>query len=384
MGLTGSARGTHNINQDRRIVEMSNKIALLKPRIAPVTVILKRGLGTKQVTKQEKFEWLEDAYMNRWTLGTAIEPDDATVIAVTVGTGVLFAAGDLMKLVRTGEVMKVVSIATDNITVVRGYGSTTAAATESGDYYLIMSNANMQGATVPSEKYRATTDNYNYTQIFRTPYSTTGTLNASELYGGPELQRLRAKKGEEHMRSIEYASLFGERSRVTTGEQPITTTAGIDYFVAIAGGFTDSIDADDAAAEASFETYLRTLFQYGSDEKSLVAGPYMISWINSFAKAKLDVIQSDNDKTYGLHITKYRSPHGMLNLIEHPLLVGGYANYGYGLDFGNLKYRNLKNRDTKLKQNIQDNSADGTQDEYITEAGFEVKLPESHRRLILT
>jgi hypothetical protein len=41
-------------------------------------------------------------------------------------------------------------------------------------------------------------------------------------------------------------------------------------------------------------------------------------------------------------------------------------------------YRPLRGRDTKLRTNIQAPGLDGWQDEYLTEAGLEVRLEKVH------
>jgi len=125
------------------------------------------------------------------------------------------------------------------------------------------------------------------------------------------------------------------------------------------------------------------LFTYGSDEKTLFACPLLISKINSWAKGKLEIIQADKDRTYGLNIIRYLTPHGMLNIVRHPLFVQGYDGLSIALDMDNVKYRPLRGRDTTLRTNIQNNDADGRKDEYLTEAGLEIKLPKTHGMFIL-
>jgi hypothetical protein len=77
-------------------------------------------------------------------------------------------------------------------------------------------------------------------------------------------------------------------------------------------------------------------------------------------------------------VSKYVSPHGILNIVKHPLFEGYYNGMGMILDLDNVKYRPLKGRDTKLETNIQPNDADYYKDQYLTEAGIMVKLPKTH------
>ena len=70
--------------------------------------------------------------------------------------------------------------------------------------------------------------------------------------------------------------------------------------------------------------------------------------------------------------------HGELNLIAHPLFGGVFGKMGVVLDLDNVAWRPLKGRDTHLNTNIQPNDADYYLDEYLTEGGFMLKLPQTH------
>lgn len=382
--IINTARGTANINTDRIVVDMSNEISLLKPRVYPLTVLTKRL--NKKSTHNYRFDWLEEDMMARWTAinngGTAYT--DATTDLV-VDDASIIAVNDLIKSVATGEVMKVTAIdtGTNTITVIRGYGETSAHADSVANdvKLLVVGNAMMQGSGASAEKYNSTVPVYNYTQIFKTPFSVTNTLNAMKLYGGKELARLQRRKAVEHAMSIEYAFLFGERKLDTSGAQPVTTTGGVLRFLS----GTDNVDTldtssvtDEKLQKQALDAWVERLFTYGSDRKVWLCSPSVITFVNKFAESKLELIQSDNDKTLGLDITRYRTPHGTLNIVHHPLLVEGYAGYSIALDMEELAYRPLTGRDTQLKTNIQNNDEDGRRDMYITEAGLELRQPKKH------
>jgi hypothetical protein len=66
-------------------------------------------------------------------------------------------------------------------------------------------------------------------------------------------------------------------------------------------------------------------------------------------------------------------------IVKQPLFEGAvYGGYAAAIDMANVGYRYLNGRDTSLKTNIQANDVDGRRDEYLTEAGLEVKLPKTH------
>ena len=386
--LTATAVGTGNILSNRIAVDMSEQISLLKPRAYPFTTISKR-LSTKPCNSY-KFEWMEESLMARWSaINNAGTAYDATTTGLVVDDETIFAVGDILKAVATGECMKVTAVtaATHTLTVVRAYGETAAHANSvANDVKLLcIGNANMQGGIAPAEKCTQPTPVYNYTQIFKTPFSVTNTLEATKLIGGSELARIQSRQGVYHGMSIEYSLLFGERKLDTSGAQPVTTTGGILKFLSGTTNVSSTAASGTVAQKkAALDAWIETLFTKGTESRTWFCSPGIISLVNAIADDKLQLIQADKDKTYGLDVIKYMTPHGVLNMVYHPLLTEGYANYSFALDLENTAYRPLTGRDTKLKTNIQANDEDGRRDMYITEAGLELRLPTTHGIFYLT
>ena len=133
---------------------------------------------------------------------------------------------------------------------------------------------------------------------------------------------------------------------------------------------------------ATFDEYVaQPAFRYGSKEKLLIAGPKLMTKINSWA---IDDVLTDvsKDKTYGMRVKTLVTSYGDLQVIYDPLLAeSGHADYGMVIDPENVRYCYLDGRDTKLKTNIQENDRDGIKDEYLTECSLEVRLPKTHMLL---
>lgn len=374
--ITATAVGNNNIEAKRLVVDMSDTIGFLQPSANPL-VVLSKKLNTKSCANP-KYEWMDNNLDVRWSAAAANALLDATTIVVTTGEGKHFTAGDLIKFVKTGEVIQVTSIATDTLTVVRNIGglAATAAAITTADKFLIIGNASMQGGAAPSENIVGVTPYYNYTQIFKTAFSITNTLNATSQHGMKELARLRKMAGIRHAKSMEYAFLFGAKSMNTGGAQPLTTTEGIMSTLA---NCSNNVSKTWLAAKTSdLLKFCENLFSYGSAERTCFCSPDVLSWFADNATQKLSFVQSSMDKTFGLNITKYVTPHGVLNLILHPLLVNGYTGTIVALDLEDLYYRPLQGRDTTLKTNIQANDEDGERDMYITEAGVQIDMVLKH------
>src|SRR3569623_285983 len=99
--VTG-ARGTGNISQSIRQLDMRKEILELEPNSAPLTVLLGR-LSTDPTVNPE-FSWQEDKLKARFDAinNGAGYTNSATSLVVDDGTK--FAQHDLIKITRTGEV----------------------------------------------------------------------------------------------------------------------------------------------------------------------------------------------------------------------------------------------------------------------------------------
>jgi hypothetical protein len=382
MSLDSTTRGTYGLAANRIKVNIDENIHLLEPDKWPFLALSRRL--AKESAKGYKFEWFEEAYMGRYvTVNDAnnmaandtamvVDDDDEDIVAV----------GDLLKVVRTGEVVLVTDItpSTHTLTVTRGYGETTAASINDDDVLLVMGNASAQGADAPAEKYVDVTGVYNYTQIFRKPFSYTRTLNQTAMNGPKESARIKRQKLVEHQRDIELALFFGERYLDVTGSQPRTTTRGVDAFISTnALAIDTSQEAYNTAEErvAAFYGWTEDLFKYGSKKKVWFVSPSIATWIyTDFVQDKLRFRQADKDKTVGLEVTEMQTPHGLLQMIVHPSLTDSYDGYSYALDMDHLSLMVLQ--DTILRQNIQNNDADGRRDEYLTECGLKLTNEKCH------
>lgn len=378
--ITSTARGTSNILSNRIVVDMSDKITLLKPKEYPLNVMV-RKLG-KMPCHNYKVEWMEDSLLGMWTAinnGAGYLVGDTSIV---VDDGSIIAVNDIIKNVTTDEQMLVTAVATNTLTVTRGYGETAAAAMADNEKILVVGNANMQGGIANNEKNHQPTNVYNYTQIFRDPFSVTNTLEATKLYGKNELARLQAHKAIEHAQHIEHSFIFGERKLDSSGAQPKAVTGGVYTF--LNGTAPTKAISKGSGTVNDLLDFCEELFEYGSNTRTMLCSASVITLVNKFALGKLELMQSDMDKTLGLDVVSWLSPFGRINMIQHPLFKQGYTDFALALDMEEIKYRNLQGRDTQLKTNIQNNDEDGRRDEYITEAGLEIRHPEKHGILTLT
>jgi hypothetical protein len=349
----------------------------------------------KKHSPQMKFEWFEDEFPEQYTTASASDSTVAdTSLAISSGEGKRGRAGDIWMNGDSGEIFYVEAVSSDVWTIIRGIGGTTAADIDTADTLYYIGNAQDQGATARTQLTTQTVLNYNYAQLFKEPYEVANDVKASTLYGGPDLKYLRMKHGQIHLRDMERCFWFGIRDDLATTDQSgsfITNEVyaskglladGTNGFLTTNSSTTNS---SGEYTEDEFDTDLQTSFRYGNDVKFAFCSPAALGVISSWGRDKLQMIP--RDKTYGINIARFISPHGELNLINNKLFSDFSAagtTWGQGLDYASaIVILDLENifcrvhRDTVLEMNIQENDRDSTEEQYLTRLGLEVHLEET-------
>lgn len=378
-GITGTG-----ITSGQQVIDMADKIYLLEPNAAPLYVLVSKL--NKRVAINPTFNWLEDDLNPTWAFLAAAMAACANcatdVLTAYAGTELYFAPNDLIKFPLTGEVCLITTVtdAGNVLAVKRGFGTSTAASAASGSWFFKIGSAFMEGSlnTAVETKSTLTSQVTNYAQIFRKSVEITRTLANTELYGGADRPYQRKKKGVELMKEMERSFYFGEPCVYLGSTNPWRATGGIDYFIS-----TNATDAGGTLTESEFETFLRTVFRYGSNTRYLFCAPLINSVISLWAQGKLQMFPKD--KTYGIAITQYLSPHGTLNLVKDVVLeyvsisnTAYYGGYAYALELEDIVYRYLQNRDIQMETDIQHPGDDSYKDQYICEVGCEFHNEKKH------
>jgi len=377
-GTLSVRESTGNIPAARRVRDVSNTIHYLDPNENPF-VLLSKAAKTRTVTNS-KYEWMEKDLPTKTSLAT--DTSSTANQGVTTGTAPRFKAQDLVLNTRTGEISLVTSnVDANTIATVRGAGSVSATANASGDNLVIIGTAYPEGGTLGVP--RSVTEGflYNYTQIFRQPFGTTGTESVSENYGGKDKPRLRKENGVYHMMDIERAFIFGNAKLDTatsglggTTATPWRTTGGFLEFVT-----TNAQAAGGTLTEPELETFTQTVFEAtGSGmTRTLMAAGTVVSVIDQLGAGRLQTVPSDT--TYGIAVKQWITSHGTLNIVKHRLLTPSpYTGYALAVDTEKIAFAKMTERDTMLRENVGTPGDDGWTDEYLTECGFELHNQTAH------
>jgi len=329
-------------------------------------------------TYNDRFDCFEQLPAGKWAKVSGTYSPGAVTITVT-GAGsqpaYIFTVGDVFINKRTGERLEVATVAsTTTITIASGgrsLGATAEAAGADGDELFIIGNANEQGASARNVNQVRTTNQQNYTQIFRDTVSVTGTEKEVKMYGPDALKHLRSLKAVEHGEGLEKAFLFGEKGTTTGTNGKIKNYTG-GVLEHIEGGNAYVQDQDGPITAPDMNVFLREGLTYGSKKKVLMTGNILLGAISEMARGQLRTVQGAS--SYGLAINEWVHPQGNIYVVHNPFLVEAFAGYGFLLDMDCFRYRFLNNRNTMLRTNIQAPDADYQADEYLTEAGLERNL----------
>ena len=416
---------------------------------APLIGLL--SLLKEEVTNDPEFKWYEKRLAQQRTTSAVISTTvvfyktvDATwatwtaadgniTFAVSTQYGVKVASGGTAQF-RAGQIFKMnvtttagteelqgrityVDSANDRLAFLPVAALTAACdydAGDSGAEILVIGNAHSEGGVSNSSTGTSTMNVYNlpinpanYTQIFRTPYQITGTaLKTSAKFDANGIFPDQAKEASvNHMRELEFAFIFGEKSQYTSGTTIVRTSGGIIYFLrqweaanSIYRGGTGAsaitADSDDdkriiantsgTLSLATYDDYLERIarnVKNKNNEILCLCGSGFLKIMNrAYAgQACLDA-SLPMTETYGMNVVAHQTPFFKVFYKTHPLfsLNPILRNNALFIDVGNLKYRYLAGRDTELLRDRQPNNADYIEHEYLTEAGMETNAPEAH------
>lgn len=379
---------TETVLQDNRLYDVSDVIFKQYPDLAPFMGFMK-SLNRVTVSDPE-FWWFNKGLRPAYTQvnngagylagDTSIVVDDATVFVPSDVLRVVDANGDY------GEQMIVTAVVTgtNTITVRRAVGSTSAQALVDNDKLIRVGNAQTEYSDSPNPVNQKAVKLYNYAQTVRTTNKHSRRAEKTTYRAGnqnKEIAKRRDEKTREHQLELERVMLFGERGIENAGTEGATTyTGGIYHWIldAVARGYDVTTNQGGGTLTlAQFETFLEEkAFAYGSDRKIAFCSPRVISVLNNLLRGEVRLQNHTN--SYGLNVTTYESPHGVLDIVRHRLFEHGDFKYASMIvDPNQLELKSVNEELVSYIQNVGLGSLDGSEDNWLTDAGLCVAVPES-------
>jgi hypothetical protein len=387
-------RGMTNNVTGRIVQEIDEEIAFIEPKSSPVSTALILAQKKMKSVSQRKFEWIEQDPRS-WILDVADATLTAgvTTINVATGQGTRLGAGDTARITETGEVVRVTSISTDALTVVRGIGNSGSGTAVTGPTTLVrLAHAGEEGAEIGTLKSVQETIPYNYLQKIRTAYGMTWEQMSSSLHGGSDPSVQKKTQLIEHKKEIDRMIMFGKRDLGTGAEsQEITYSGGFEYFIS-----TNRWNlGNQVPTELQFIDWLSYAMQYGPNgnregngSKIAICSP---NWVTLFSKFGLDKTSYTADLgeefgegPIGIKVTVYQSSHGDLVIMKHPMLTGPFRGKMFVIDPGLVKLcyhqggNGAPDGRTKLLEGRGSNGRTAESLEYYSNVGLEFKVEMAH------
>ena len=414
----GSGKGT------QRPMNWRQNILYLYPNgMAPLTAILSM-MGSKKVDDPQFHWWTEQigsvtgAVAGVFTLSDLsvpyVVPQAANTMVYISLTAVMDDGRSVAHQIRAGHqillrdandyrvdtVGKVIDVSITGVTAVLSVLLLEADANAGAndltdcDNFMIMGNINPEGGEMPNAIALNPYKHYNYTQIFRTPLSITRTARKTRLRTGDDYQKAKRECLEMHSIEMELDFWWGiATERIGDNGKPERTTQGVINFIrnnAPANVDDYTLNADYVGVDWTVggETWLKAMFEqifrYGASEKLVFVGSGALLGIDALAMAGGQMNVSPGQKTYGMQIKTWETPFGTLHMKTHPLFSfdATTRNMMVILEPKELEYKFIddttfygESSSKKHPEGYGHRRIDGTEEEYLTEAGLEFGWP---------
>lgn len=386
MAAIQGLRGTGEFTSDFRPKNYRELFTLLEPNgNAPLNAML--AMGSSEPTDDPEYKNFRDELPERkLKVNGAVASTSTTAVTIDASDDNKFAIkGAIVVNSETGEVMHVTADTTaTTLTVARNIGGTSHQIADNADLF-IAGFAAQEGGTSPTAISFDATVSSNFTQIFRTAFAVTNTMQSTYLRTGDKLDEAMTKALKLHMSDIERAMFFGQKHEANgSTAQPTRYTGGLlNSLSNVVDITTDYASYGGNGAgkmtEEGFDSLLiSTVFKFGSKQKIAFVGENVANHLQQYGKDRWQPTAMEG--AYGVNLTRYNTFAGDLMVHLHPQFrqIPNMKNAMIIVDFPYLVYRHLEGRDTQLLENRQAVDADSVKHEYLTECGLELLQDKTH------
>lgn len=315
----------------------------------------------------------------------SFSPSATTATSITVDNGGKFRVGDLIRPANTNEVMFVAAVAANVLSVLRGYGGTTAVTLTDNMVLNILGNAALEGDDAPAARFTSRARKQNYTQIFTSTIDVSGSMQASRAYGvDDEVDYQKQERMRELLRDLENCVINGiapasnqtGNASVRRSMNGIIPMLATNALVPGSGGMPQGGGAgNNELTEELLNAALKRVWDNSSGNiDTIVVGGAQKRKINEFASASRQYVPEDT--SYRDMINVYESDFGVCRVImsrwvpEDALLL---------LDSSRLEVLPLAGRSFHFKALAA--TGDAFKGQVIGEYTLEMKNERAHAKL---
>ncbi len=319
MAFTGKATYTAGAGLPELAEDVSDLVAIATPHETPLLDALGDAVRPARSTVHE---WLEDALLpNTDTINDSTYADPLTDTQFVVQNIGRFRPGDQIRTAHSGEVMLVTAVnaGASTLTVVRGYGGSTAVALANAQVIQIIGNAALEGDSADAARFTARTRKTNYTQIFSSTVEVSGSeLAVRQLAVQDELDYQKQQRLRELLRDLENSVINGRgaaanpegSSSVRRTMRGIVSFCTSNRFAPGVGGFP----SDAAISEEQLNFALREIWKSSNGHVDLVVvNGQEKRWINAFIGTNRRY--GAGEQTFTNLVSQYESDFGVCRVV---------------------------------------------------------------------
>ena len=317
MAFTGKATYSAGTTLPELAEDVSDVISIISPYEAPLLDAL--GDSMREATSTHH-EWLEDELLpNKDSINDSTYTDPSADTDFVVDNGDRFRVGDQIQVEGSEELMLVTGIATNTLTVVRGYAGTTPENLADNLVINILGNAALEGSDKPNARFTNRSRCGNYTQIFTAAVEISGTdMAASQLGLADEMDHQKQERLRELIRDLENTIINGGQpasnpegsGSVRRSMKGVIQHLATNLFHTGDSGFPTGTDLD----EAKINYVLRQIWENSSGNVDLIV-------VGGFQKRKINAFCANsraygaNDTTFTDMISVYESDFGVCKIV---------------------------------------------------------------------
>lgn len=256
-----------------------------------------------------KHEWLERS-LNAIsiTAAEALTAGDVT-FDVTAGHGARVRIGALLRDIAQGktEVIQVTAVSTDQLTIVRGYGSTTGETHANAATFRIIGRPKQSGEDMSADRSTVRTRRNNYCQIFEDGVLIAGDTEAVLKAGvSSEIALQAADRMMELMRELDNAAIMGVVNEAAPSDTVYRSMGGIIEYLTLANG--NSSNTLETLSEDVINALYKLAFDDGGNPTLLVVPQAQMKVMSTFNADKVRIAPGAN--MAGVFVTHFMTDLG--------------------------------------------------------------------------
>lgn len=364
---------------DRKRDAATGLVTFGRAGLAPLFAL---SSGMKQeVAKSTSFDWVEKEAL-RGQLKVTNNAGTGTTLTVADPSEVL---PNTVLVSGSGEMMLATAISGNNLTVIRGFAGTSAAAINGSSTAVdvqILNQLFEENSAAPTALMGLGVKRDNYIQIFRNTWGLSRTADQSDYYTGNKHAETKREAENLHFRSIERQLWFGNKHEGT-----VTTPTGTKTY-RMTRGVIPSLETNVEASgngnlkASELNAFLEGVFSYKLDsakenQRIAFCGQQVLTAVGTLAEINGQMNLSAGQRMYGLDIHEWVTPHGTIKLMTNPLFTESPLWRGH-LAVLHPEAITLKYMAKTLHADATVPGTDGKSGVYTSELGLKLEVEKVH------